>query len=441
MSVRDGEWAAFLVLERITARGAYLNLALSGVFDELELMGAARSAATAMARTTMEHLIAVDFALATVTDTRRCGRAVKNILRLGAARILYMDTEDAVAVNAAVELCKRAGKTAQARYVNGVMRAFAADKHRIPWPRRENDDTRYLSIQYSWPLWAVKQAVRQLGFEQAETMLAQQAQNYIPLRVNRLKTTQKQAADAIRLVGGQVDVSPYDPWMLRVRYCGDITNINAYQNGLFSLQGEASMFAARQIPPCANTIMDMCAAPGGKTFAIAECMPNAIILAFDVHAHRVAMMEKQRGRLGIENVTCAVQDVAQLMEERIRSADAVLIDAPCSGMGTALKRPDVKQNRSFEDVLSLNKLQKDILEMSAQYVKNGGILVYCTCTFIHQENRDVIEEFLHRHNDFTLIPLDLPRAFNDEGRSGMLQLWPHIHGTDGFFMARMQRHG
>lgn len=441
MSVREGEWAAFSILERIIADGAYINLAMDEVFKEQDLNESARGAATALVRTTMENLIAVDFALSTLTDMRRCGRAVKNILRLGAARILYMDMEDAVAVHAAVEMCKRAGKTAQNRYVNGVLRALAANKHSIPWPKQEEDAMQYLSIRYSWPLWAVKQSVKRLGFSQAERMLQNKGQDYVTLRVNRGKTTRKDVAELFKQTGGHAEESSYDPFLLRVWYSGDITAMPAYQDGLFSLQGEASMMAARQIEAGAGTVMDMCAAPGGKAFAIAERLPDAHILALDVHAHRVDIMEKQRIRLGIDNVTCKRWDATQLMEDWIQSADAVLVDAPCSGLGTAAKRPDVKRNRSFDDVLQLCALQRDILDAASQYVKKGGLLVYATCTFIRQENRSVIEAFLDRQLDFTLIPLDLPPVFGDEGNDGMLQLWPHIHGTDGFFMARMRRRG
>ncbi len=441
MSVFSGEWAAFLVLERITAQGAYLNLALTDVFCEVKPDDASRAIATAMVRTTLEHCIAVDFALQTVTDTRRCGRAVKNILRLSAARMLYMNAEDAVVVNAAVELCKKAGKQAQGSYVNGVLRKLSATKQDIHWPSVENDPHIYLSIRYSWPLWAVKQAEKQLGFEGAQQMLAPGEQTFVPVRVNRQKAEVERIIDLFIAAGGRVERSPLHPFALRVWNIPDMTNLPAYRQGLISLQGEASLLLAEQVPESSRKIMDLCAAPGGKTCAMAEQISCADIFAYDIHPHRVELIQRQLHRLGLGNVRAAVHDATAVMQEHVDSADAVLVDAPCTGLGTARKRPDVKLNREFEDVLSLSKLQKDILEAACAYVKPGGVLVYGTCTFIRQENRDVVEDFLKNHPDFALIPLHLPDSLSEQGQGGMLQLWPHIHGTDGFFMARMQRHG
>ncbi len=441
MSVRDGEWAAFLILERITAQGAYLNLAMAEVFLELKPDDASRAMATALVRTTVENNIALDFALKTVTDTHRCGRAIRNILALSAARLLYMHTEDASVVNAAVELCKKAGKQAQSSYVNGVLRSLAATKQDIRWPKRESDPHQYLSVRYSWPLWAVKQAEKQLGFDKAEEMLRQSDQNYVTIRVNRKKSDVDNVVSILEATGGRVERSNLHPWALRVWGIPDITGLLAYTQGLFSLQGEASLLLCEQVPETGRKVMDLCAAPGGKTCALAERLADAQILSFDIHPHRVELIRKQLHRLDIKNVTVAVHDATVPLPEHRNSADAVLIDAPCSGLGTARKRPDVKLNRDFEDVLSLSNLQKGILEAALTYVKPGGVLIYGTCTFIRQENRDVTEHFINNHPDFAPIPLVLPDSFMDQGQSGILQLWPHIHATDGFFMARMQRHG
>jgi 16S rRNA (cytosine967-C5)-methyltransferase len=442
MSVREGEWAALMVVERVVGQGAYLNLALGEVLDEQRLLGASRAMATALARTTLENLIAIDFALDTLTDTKRCGRVVKNILRLSAARVLFMQTEDAVATSAAVELARRANKKAQAGYVNGVMRALAAKKAAIPWPKREEDAATYLGIRYSYPRFATAQAIRQLGEDGAERMLASPPPPYTTVRVNLQKTTVDDVAAKLRAAGGQASPSPHDAAMLRVSGVEDLTRQAAYEQGLLSIQGEASMIASRQIPADAAKVMDLCAAPGGKSFAMAERMPNARILAFDLHPHRVKLMQAQRRRLGLENVECAAADAAVMIDAHRQSADAVLVDAPCSGLGTARKRPDVKFNRDFHDVLALARLQADILNTASGYVKAGGILVYCTCTFLRQENRDIVENFLRAHAAFSLVPLALPPSMGTIGEGGMAQLWPHQHGTDGFFIAKMQRlHG
>ena len=440
MSVFSGEWAAFLILERITAQGAYLNLALSDVFLEIKPDESSRAFATALVRTTLERCMSIDFALQSLTDTRRCGRVVKNILRLCAARMLYMNAEDAVVVNAAVELCKRAGKQAQSGYVNGVLRKLSATKQDIRWPDPKDDPHLYLSVVYSWPLWAVKQAEKQLGFEGAERMLQIGYETFVPIRVNCQKADTEDIMAMIRDAGGRVERSTLHPLALRVWNMPDMTSLPAYRNGLFSLQGEASLLLADQVPN-GGKVMDLCAAPGGKTCAMAERMPNARIFAFDIHPHRVELIQKQLQRLGLSNVQTAVQDATDAIQEHVDSADAVLVDAPCTGLGTARKRPDVKLNREFSDVLSLGRLQRDILETAYAYVKNGGVLVYGTCTFIRQENRDVVEGFLKDHPEFSLVPLQLPDSLSEQGQGGMLQLWPHINGTDGFFMARMQRHG
>jgi 16S rRNA (cytosine967-C5)-methyltransferase len=440
MTVREGEWAAFLVLERVTAQGTYFNLALADVLGEQRLVGASRAMATALTKTVLENLIAIDFALTHFTNTKRCGRAVKNVLRIGAARLLYMETDDSAAVFAAVELCRKAGKAAQADFVNGVLRALAAKRDDIPWPKREDDEALYLGVRHSWPLFAVKQAIKMLGFQEADAMLGAKDVPFTVVRVNPRRANVKAVEAILRSLGGAVTPSPYDDLALRVSGVDDLPGQKAYRDGLLSLQGEASLLAVRQIPKDAKKVMDLCAAPGGKAMAMAERMPGACVVALDLHEHRVLLMIEQKQRLGLENVLCEAADATKPMDMHAQSADAVLLDAPCSGLGTAQNRPDVKMNRDFDEILSLSALQRSLLLAAAGYVKTGGTLVYSTCTFIRQENADNVAHFLSQHPDFVIVPLDLPDTIPGGG-SGMVQLWPHTHETDGFFISRMRRIG
>ena len=439
MSARTGEKAALSVLETMDTEQAYMGQALAKALHQQQLSGADRSAAVAYAKLVVENLQAVDYALGQYTKLNKAGRTVRNILRLGAARILFGNGADAQAVHGSVELCKAVGKGAQSKFVNAVLRNVSRNKTQIPWPDEKADPLAFYSVRYSWPQFAVAEAFDLLG-DGAKEFVSYTAPQPVVLRANPNKISREDLSVLFAEQGMQTAPAPADERALSVSNAQDLTGLAAYQDGLFSLQGQASMLAARQAFCKTGLVLDVCAAPGGKSCNIAEQCPGAEVHAFDLHAHRVSLIKAQAKRLGLSNITAAQHDATQPFSQYRNLADRVLVDAPCSGLGTANPRPDVKWNKKAEDVQSLSALQSQILPSAAKAVKPGGKLIYCTCTFTRQENEAVVAGFLQKNRDFRLCVPDLPNAFASAvTQEGFVRLWPQIHHTDGFFICTMEK--
>ena len=433
MLIRQGEKTAVLILKRVLFEDAYFSIAASEMLDQIH-DAEERALAMALSRLVIENITAVDYALMKLTNLSRADADTLLLLRFGASRILFGRDDERAVVNVCVQIAKSMRLVRQAGYINAVLRNLCAQKNSINWPDKEKNRAEYLSVRYSWPNWAVKQLLRRLPDREAEQFLSKKSSGWIAVRINILKCTAEQAIAALEAEGYSCKKSRLVEHGILLRGNADITGTRAYQNGWISLQSEAGMLTAIQIGTDKKTVLDVCAAPGGKTCAIAETNPDAEIFAFDIHPHRVDLIKKQAKRLGLQNITAQTGDASVIMQRFINKADAVLVDAPCSGLGTAMHRPDVKLKKSFEDVLQLQEMQLKILNTACQYVAPQGMLLYATCTFMRQENEEVVQAFLTQHPEFKLQPLNLPDVMRDRGQQGMVQLWPHLDDMDGFFM-------
>lgn len=442
MSARPGEKAALHVLNRVLEEGAYWNLAFSEECKQYSLSGKDRSAAAAYGKLTLEHLYGVDFALSKVTDLKKCKKQVRNILRMAASRLLFTDTPPAICTHAAVELAKSIGKGGQANYINAVLRNLARQKEEMEWPDEKEDAVAALSIRYSWPEFAVQEAIALFGVEEAKAFLAPRMEERIALRNNIRHQSRDQLIQCLKELGGQAQPSAFFQEGVLLSGLSDLTGLKGYQQGDFSIQSEASMLTASIALPERGLVLDLCAAPGGKACLMAEALGDrGEVIASDVHAHRVELIAAQKKRLGLENLVVTEGDATVSREEYRGQADAVLLDVPCSGMGTAQHRPDVKYHRVKEDIAELSQMQRRIIKTCADYVKPGGILVYSTCTFFREENEMVIRDFLSSRKDFRVISMEdgLPDALQGlEGKCG-LRLLPQRDGTDAFYICKMER--
>ena len=440
MSAREGERAALAILEKIIGDGAYSNEATAQVFAEKKIKGPARAAALAYVRLTLENWQACEFVLTQYAKLNQCGRTVRNILHMGAARLLFSQVEDAAVVHGAVELTRACGKGAQSKFVNAVLRNVSRNKEQIAWPAVQTHPAQALAVRYSWPQWAAQEAIEILGVEQAEQFLSSRSDGQVSFRVNVQQQTREEAIAALASVHVQAQPSVLCEAGILATGVENATALPLYRKGLLSLQGQASLLAAQQMCQVQGTVLDVCAAPGGKTCAMAEMLGEAArIQAFDIHPHRVALIQAQAQRLRLTNVQADVWDAKRPFSGWTDRADGVLVDAPCSGLGTALHRPDVKRNRQRTDIQALAQEQQAILHNAARCVKPGGRLVYCTCTFMREENEEIVRRFLGENTNFTPDALFVPQSLQSRVREGMLQLWPHVDGTDAFFIAAMKR--
>lgn len=421
---------AFRVLNRIERNSAYSNLALDAELRQnrdQEENAAFSSFVTALVYGVLERKITLDWFLSGFLKKpiKKLRPEVLTVLRMGVYQLKFMDKVPvSAAVNESVKLVKNNGCAYAAGLVNSVLRKAAGTE--LSYPDR-SDFKEFLSVRYSCPVPLVEHYIRNYGEEDAEGILASSL-GAVPtaLRVNTLKTDAESlikalAAEGIEATCGQAENT------LVLENGGALEQTEAYRNGLFHVQDTASALCvqALDLHP-GQTVLDLCAAPGGKTFTIAERMQNkGEIFAFDLYPQRVQLIDDGASRLGISIVQTAVCDASVFVRARAASADRVLCDVPCSGLGTIRRKPEIRyKDLGFID--NLTDLQYNILINASKYLKAGGVLVYSTCTLNRAENEEICDRFLREHPDFQKL-------------HDYTTLLPHKDGTDGFFFARLWR--
>ena len=371
-----------------------------------------------------------------------------DILHIAAAQLLFMDrVPDHAAVDEAVKQVRAVHREGYAGMVNGVLRNLirARDAGKSPLPDREADPLDWFSVKYSISADIAAKLIEAYGFETAEAILS-----YAP---DRRRMT-------IRPNRARMDGAAFEAWLsaqglkwsrglaedaYSVEDAGNLAASEGYRRGEFSIQGESAMLAALAVRPQRGMqILDACAAPGGKTCLLAERMGGSgRVYAWDVHPHRVELIRAAARRLGLDNVRPSEHDARKPLESFDLAMDAVLVDAPCSGLGVLADKPDIKYRQSAESLAALPAVQRDILESCARAVKVGGMLVYATCTLLPEENAAQARAFLERHPEFEPAVDDawLPEALRPHWADGMIQILPHRDHLEGFFIARMRRKG
>ena len=363
-----------------------------------------------------------------------------DILRLGAYQILYLDkVPDRAAVSESVELAKRFKRGQAAGLVNAVLRKLSQNKNDLP-PIPDRDEIRYLSIRYSHPRWLVKRLVMLLGREETEIFLA--ANNSVaPLtvQVNPLKSSAEALRTELTEAGVTVRPHAWVPGCMELSGTGDLTGLAPFREGRFLVQDPAASLVAQAagITP-GQRVLDVCAAPGGKSFSAAFAMGDrGSVTACDLHENKLVRIRQGAERLGIGCITTAAADGRVFRPEWEGAFDTVLVDAPCSGRGIIRKKPDVRYKKA-DDLFALPVIQSAILENAARYVRPGGVLLYSTCTVLPEENEQITDAFLAEHPEFAREAMELPAP---AGRvEGQLTFWPQRHETDGFYICRMKRH-
>lgn len=368
---------------------------------------------------------------------RKLEPLILNILRIGAYQILFMDkVPHRAAVNEAVEMTKRHGRPKASGMVNAVLRKFVTNWLDLP-PLPSGSVAETLSVRYSHPLWLVKRLVEILGEEEAEQYLA--SNNAIvptTVQTNTMKTEPKKLENALQAAGAEVTPHPWLEGCFEVSGTGDLERMELFRDGMFTVQDAAARLVST-VAQCGeeDNVLDVCSAPGGKSFAIAiDRKDHGKIISCDIHPHKLKLIEKGAERLGLTSITTALADGREEHTAWLGKADVVVADVPCSGLGIIRKKPDIRYKKA-EELANLPSIQRDILNNASRYVRDGGTLVYSTCTVLPEENEDVVAWFLKNHPEFTLSPFELPHPLGK--CDGMLTLWPHRHGTDGFFICRM----
>ena len=440
----DARRIALNALLDVTASGAYSTLALDDHLRKSRIDPADKRLATSIFYTTLENRLKITHALKQFVE-RMPDREVECVLHIAAAQLLMMDKiPDYAAVDAAAEQARAMNREPYVALVNGALRSLirARDAGEIRWPDR-SDPLIYLSVMHSLPTALAARLISDYGLEEAERIIAYRPEVRTETVRPNLTRMDGAAFEAYGREHGWNMEKATAPNAWRLHRPGDLTGDPDFKAGLFTVQGEGSMLAAYALEPkSAANYLDACAAPGGKSALIAELMhETGRVQSWDVHEHRVELIQNTKKRLKLDNLRPAHRDAAVPREDLNASFDGVLIDAPCSGLGVMHDKPDIKYRVTERDLGSLVELQKKILDACAPYVAVGGLLVYATCTILKDENERQVREFLMRHPEFEpeRSTAYLPDSLKPLSLDGMVQLQAYAWNAEGFFIARMRR--
>ena len=441
-------WAreeAYLILNNIIDKDAYSNIELRRRLNKSNLTKLDKALVTEIVNGTLRNLIYIDWVIKQFSKIKeeKIKSNVKNIIRSGIYQILFLDKiPDSAVCNESVELAKKYDNIGSSKFVNGLLRNVSRNKDNIGYPDKENLEE-YLSIKYSHPKWLMEILIDHYGVDFTEELI--KSNNEPPpltIRVNRLKTHKQEVMDILESYDIKCDDGLFNEEALIIKGTSSIEGIDIFKKGYFSVQDESSMLVSKVMNPKPGwMIMDVCSAPGGKAAHMAELMNNeGKIIARDIYKHKLELINKACERLGIKIVDTQLFDARNLDESYIRKADGVLVDAPCSGLGLLRRKPDLRWKKKPNDMDELHNLQYSILRSSSHYLKKGGVLVYSTCTLNKKENIDIVKRFLGDNEDFCLDSIEglLPQnIYAPNAKEGYIELYPNIHKTDGFFIARM----
>jgi 16S rRNA (cytosine967-C5)-methyltransferase len=441
---------ALKILFEINEKGAYSNISINKYLGQNNLRDIDRGFVTELVYGTVKWKLALDWAIQQFSSIKfkKISPWILNILRIGIYQLLYMNRVPVqAACNESVKLAKRYGHYASVSFVNGVLRNIARNRDNIKYPDKDREYAKYLSIRYSHPEWMVRRFLELFGAGFSESLL--ESNNKVPdftVRVNTLKTSSKELIELLRQEGMEASHGRYAKEAVIIKNPIPVSRIEAFKKGLFQIQDESSMMAARILDPePGEFIIDVCSAPGGKTTHIAQLMNNrGKLLARDIHQHKIKLIEESCERLGISIIETQLYNALEVDVGLKGKADRVLVDAPCSGLGIIRRKPDIKWAKNIEDTEEVTNLQMGILNASSKYVKPGGVLVYSTCTVLPEENEHMVHNFIAANPDFKAedISGQIPETLADaDTATGCLKLFPNKHNVDGFFIARLRKRG
>ncbi len=431
--------SALKILFKIEYEGAYSNLALK---DGLaNLCSADKALATRLVYGCVSMKITLDYIISLYSTTKlsKLSKSVALILRMGIYQIIFMDKiPESAAVNESVKLATKYEYKSKG-FVNAVLRRVCAEKDSIEYPKDEIDNLR---TKYSFPKKLCEEFVQKFGYDFAKDLIKSLIEEpKTVIRTNSLKTDRDSLLK--KLEGSGACASSLDCLPHSITISGaSVGELSEFKEGLFTVQDTAAQLACLVLgAKPGDNVMDMCAAPGGKTTYLAELMQNqGNILAFDVHPHKVDLIDNAASRLGIDIIRACTFDSTLYKNSFDCTQDKILADVPCSGLGIIRRKPEIKWKR--EDKSELSKIQYNILENAIRYLAPGGELVYSTCTILPEENEDIIRRALDEYSFMEPVDITdaLPPAFKKPGaKDGYITLYPHTDFTDGFFICKLRK--
>jgi len=439
--MKNAREVALRLLMKIEEDKAFSNILLNSELNKLDLTELDKTFVTQLVYGVLANKIAIDFIIKKSSKIRfnKIAVPILNILRLGIFQLYYLDKVPVSATcNESVKLAKKYGHISSANFVNALLRnASRTEKNTFFDGIEDRND--YLSIYYSYPRWIIDIWVKQFGIDGTKELLAANEKvTYDSVRVNLLKTSR----DEMLKTFGECEAGK----LADIFYTKDVKSIvksDEFKNGYITLQDEAPALVAHLLKAESDhNILDICAAPGGKTTHVAGLVKDKCkIIATDLYPNRIKLIEDTAKRLGIKSIKTKVNDATVFNNEFVDNFDRIIADVPCSGLGVIRKKPDIKFNIKEEDIDSINEIQRKILLNASKYLKVGGILVYSTCTNVFKENQDTVNWFLEGNKNFEVVTDEdlIPDEWKSGLKDGMLSLLPSKHGCDGFFICCLKK--
>lgn len=396
----------------------------------------------------MERQIYLDYILDSFSKVKmkKCKPLIRNLLRISAYQILFMNVRDAAACNEAVLLAKKRGFRSLSGFVNGVLRSLAREKANLPLPNPEKEPMKYYSIKYSMPLWLVEFLDEQYGSAILEKML----DAFLKVRPTTIRTnlsviTPKELEYVLKNESVTVKPGHYFDYAMEISGYNYLNKLPSFQKGFFSIQDESSMFPVEMADiKSGDKVLDICAAPGGKTFHAADKVGiKGKVIARDLTEYKTELIEENNDRIKYPQVEIQQWDARVPDESLFGTMDIVLADLPCSGLGIMGRKNDIKYHISGEQMEELVQLQREILSVAWQYVKPGGQLIFSTCTLNRAENEENVR-WIEEHTPLYTVSIEekLPEKVQGRtGNKGYLQLMPGVDACDGFFVSKFIRGG
>ena len=427
---------ALETLSKCESAEQYSNLALDAKIKKFNIVGDDRALFTVLVYGTIEHKLTLDYYISVLSSLpdSKIDSQTRNILRLGLYQIIFMRTADHAAVNETVSLAPARSRG----FVNALLRNFIRKRDQIKLPDKASDAAYSLSIEFSYPSTTVKKLIDCLGVDETENFLrALDTPPPLTLRTNTLKVGRDELSELLMASDIKVEKTRFSPYGIKLLESRAYSELDEKFKGMFFIQDEASQIATAALDARPNDIvMDICACPGSKSFGAAMTMENkGRILAYDLSKSKLPLILSGANRLGIDIISAEAHDGRKLISSLEGSADRIICDVPCSGFGVIAKKPDIRY-KDISAIAKLPNIQYDIITTAAKYLKIGGIMAYSTCTIFAEENENIVSEFLKNNPNFELVPF---KAGELECEKGFITLMPHIHGTDGFFVAKLRR--
>lgn len=420
------------ILMEVNEKEQYSHLVIRDVLGKYQyLEKQERAFLTRLAEGTIEHMLEMDFIINSFSKVKvkKMKPLIRNLLRMSVYQLKYMDSiPDAAVCNEAVKLAKKRGFGQLRGFVNGVLRSIARELSRLQYPDEKLEPVRFLEVTYSVPEWIVQKWIEDYGFAKTKSICESfLKERPITIRTNLTKTTSEELKQKLEAEGVTVQPVELLSYAFEISGYDYLQSLESFHKGLFYVQDISSMMVAEKASPEKGSyVIDVCAAPGGKSSHLAEKMEGTgMVEARDLTEYKVSLIEENIERHGLGNMQAVQMDATLFDADSVEKADVLVCDLPCSGLGVMGKKTDIRYKMTEEKQKELVQLQRQILDTVYTYVKKGGVLVYSTCTIHAEENTKNVEWFVKKYPEFEVLSSE--------------QMFPGDVYHDGFFIAKLRR--